>query len=180
MTGDRHATPMIPSRATSITFGGVLASYNLTATVDADGVFQLTVELDWAANGHGHGADHRPARRPFQPGAGLGHCVNQAAGRRSWQLGRCGRRKVAAQGPSPFGTRLRHCIDCSVAVTAKLVQCCRLIAHLDVGCPHCVSEASAEHEVPRCPDSPGSESSLARPPASAWWSCWSSSRSSAS
>ncbi len=61
-----------------VTFGGVLASYNLSTTVGTDGVFSLTVELAGLQEGYGHGTDHRPARRPFQRGMGLDHRVNRS------------------------------------------------------------------------------------------------------
>jgi hypothetical protein len=42
-----------PVQGDVVTFGGVLASYNLTATVTTDGVFSLTVELDGLQDGTG-------------------------------------------------------------------------------------------------------------------------------
>ncbi len=42
-----------PVQGDIVTFGGVLASYNLTATVRADGVFSLTVELTGLQQGIG-------------------------------------------------------------------------------------------------------------------------------
>ena len=42
-----------PVQGDVVTFGGVLASYNLTATVGADGVFSISVELDGLQEGTG-------------------------------------------------------------------------------------------------------------------------------
>ena len=44
---------MSPVQGDVVTFGGVLASYNLQATVTTDGVFSLTVELDGLQMGTG-------------------------------------------------------------------------------------------------------------------------------
>ena len=60
-----------PVEGDVVNFGGVLAGYNLTATAGVDGVFSLTIELTGLQEGYGHGADRRPARRPFQRGGGL-------------------------------------------------------------------------------------------------------------
>ena len=72
-----------PVQGDIVTFGGVLASYNLTATVGADGVFSFTVEASWTPRGHRHGTDYRPTRRSFQRGRPLGHHVNPSAGKQN-------------------------------------------------------------------------------------------------
>ena len=60
-----------------VTFGGVLASYNLTATVGADGVFSVTVELVGLQDGTATAQTTDP-HGVLSNLAGLDHGVNQS------------------------------------------------------------------------------------------------------